>query len=96
MIGEVSTAVNARVSAMTGGQIRLESFDHDAVSKRISIILSPFFILIYLFIYSSGQGSSHQKAKKSAAEKFCEKYLNREEENEEGGGVGGKGAGPEK
>lgn len=34
MVGEVSTAVNARVSAVTRGQVRLKSFDHDAVSKQ--------------------------------------------------------------
>lgn len=32
MVGEMSAAVNARVGAVAGGQVRLKSFDHDAVS----------------------------------------------------------------
>jgi hypothetical protein len=43
VVGEVGAAVNARVGAMAGGQVRLESFDHDGVErvKRLDGSLGP-------------------------------------------------------
>ena len=35
MIGEVSAAVNARVGAVAGGQVRLKSFDHDGARAAL-------------------------------------------------------------